>query len=285
MANLITQFSRRRFLMATGAFLADAAKPASSRKFGLEIYSLRREAAKDLPGTLALVRKFGFTELEVGDLYGRSSRDFRQLLDHAGLRVTSMMGTHERLGGQIRNVVSDARTLGAKYVVCSTIPHRKHLTTEDCEKAIDDFNRWGKVLADSGLHLCYHTHGIEFGPSPDGTLFDTLVKRTEPKIVSYEMDIFWMVFAHQDSVTWLRRYPGRFPLMHVKDIRKDTPLGGSPGDVLEEASVILGQGLVNIPAALRAAEATGVLHCYIEDEAVNAADQIPQSLRYLESIG
>ena len=284
MANLITQFSRRRFLMATGAFLADSAKLTSSRKFGLEIYSLRREAAKDLPGSLALIRKFGFTELEVGDLYGRSSRDFRQLLDHAGLRVTSMMAAHERLGGQIQNVVSDARTLGAKYVVCSTIPHRKHLTTKDCEKAIDDFNRWGKVLADSGLHLCYHTHGIEFGPSPDGTLFDTLVKRTEPKFVSYEMDIFWMVFAHQDPVTWLRRYPGRFPLMHVKDIRKDTPLGGSPGDVLEEASVILGQGIVNIPAALRAAETTGVLHRYIEDEAVNAADQIPQSLRYLESI-
>src|SRR5262245_33413714 len=281
----MTQLSRRRFLMATGAFLADGAKPAASRKYGLEIYSLRREAANDLPGTLALIRKFGFRELEVGDLYGRSAQDFRQLLDHTGLRVTSMMAAHAQLGGPIQNVVSDARTLGAKYVVCSTIPHRKHLTTEDCEKAIDDFNRWGKVLRDSGLHLCYHTHGIEFGPSPDGTLFDTLVKRTDPNIVSYEMDIFWMVFAHQDPVKWLRRYSGRFPLMHVKDVRKDTPLGGSPDDVLEEASVILGQGLVDIPATLGAAETTGVLHYYIEDEAVNAAEQIPQSLRYLESIG
>ena len=83
------------------------------------------------------------------------------------------------------------------------------------------------------------------------------MKGTDPNFVNYEMDIFWIVFAHHDPVKWLHRYPGRFPLMHVKDIRKDTPLGGSPGDVLEEASVILGQGLVDIPAALRAAEATG----------------------------
>src|ERR1041384_6261747 len=98
------------------------------------------------------------------------------------------------------------------------------------------------------------------------------------------MDIFWMVFAQQDPAKWLQRYPGRFPLMHVKDIRKGTPLGGSPGDVPEEASVILGQGLVDIPAALHAAQATGVHHYYIEDEAVDATQQIPQSLRYLRTI-
>jgi len=82
----------------------------------------------------------------------------------------------------------------------------------------------------------------------------------------------------------LHKYPGRFPLMHVKDLRKDTPLGGSPGDVLEEASVPLGKGLVDIPAMLKAAQETGVRHYYIEDEAVDASRQIPASLRYLESL-
>jgi len=280
----MTHLSRRRFLMAAGAFLADGATLKFSGKFGLEIYSLRREAEKNLPATLALIRRFGITEVEVPELYGRSARDFRRLLDKAGLKATSMMAAHARLAGEIQAVARDAQTLGAAYVVCSTIPHRKHFTARDCRQAIDDFNRWGKVLAESKLRLCYHTHGVEFGPSPEGTLFDMLVMRTDPKFVNFEMDIFWIVFAHQDPVELLHRYPGRFPLMHVKDIRKDTPLGGSPGDVLEEASVILGQGLVDIPAALRAAEATGVRHYYIEDEAVDAAQQIPQSLRYLESI-
>jgi len=282
--SLLTHLSRRRFLLAAGAVLADGARPKFLGKFGLEIYSLRREAQKDLPATLAMIRKFGTTDLEVGDFYGQSAQEFRRLLDKAGLQATSMMAAHARLSGEIQAVARDARTIGADYVVCSTIPHRKHITAQECHQAIEDFNRWGKVLAGSKLRLCYHTHGVEFGRSPEGTLFDTLVKGTDPEFVNYEMDIFWIVFAHHDPVKWLHRYPGRFPLMHVKDIRKDTPLGGSPGDVLEEASVILGKGVVDIPAALRAAEATGTRHYYIEDEAVDAAQQIPQSLRYLESI-
>ena len=251
---------------------------------GLEIYSLRNEAEKNLPATLALIRKFGFTQVEGGDFYGRSAAEFRKLLDGNGLKLTSMMAAYDRLNRDINSVGDDAHTLGAEYVVCSTVPHRKKLTAEDCERAIESLNRFGENLAKRGLRCCYHTHGIEFGKSPDGTLFDTLAKGTNPHWVNFEMDIFWIVYAYQDPVKLLHQYPGRFPLMHVKDIRKGTALGGSPGDVLEEASVPLGKGLVDIPAALRAARETGVRHYYIEDEAVDAAKQISESLRYLESL-
>lgn len=98
------------------------------------------------------------------------------------------------------------------------------------------------------------------------------------------MDIFWIVYGFQDPVKMLHQYPGRFPLMHVKDIRKGTVLGGIPADVREEESVPLGRGLVHIPETLRAAEMTGVRHYYIEDEAVDAAAQLPLSLRYLKSL-
>jgi sugar phosphate isomerase/epimerase len=98
------------------------------------------------------------------------------------------------------------------------------------------------------------------------------------------MDIFWIVYAHQDPVKLLHRYPGRFPLMHVKDIRKGTVLGGLPRDVREDDSAPLGQGLVDVPTALRTARKTGVRHFYIEDEAVEATGQIRESLRYLKSI-
>jgi sugar phosphate isomerase/epimerase len=168
--------------------------------------------------------------------------------------------------------------------VCSTIPHKKQLSPENINRAVEDFGHWGEKLAGSGLHLCYHTHGVEFGKSPDGTLFDTLVRHTDPKYVNFEMDIFWIVYAFQDPAKLLHKYPGRFPLMHVKDIRKGTVLGGSPGDVLEEESVPLGAGIVDIPAALHAAKETGVRHYYIEDEAVNAAQQIPESLKYLARV-
>lgn len=274
--------SRRTFLASA------AALPAAVRQrlnVGLEIYSLRRDAEKDLPATLATIRKFGFAEVEVSALYGRTAADFRRLLDNNGLKATSMMSEYDRLAKAVTSVADDAHTLGAEYVVCGTLPHKKkHLTVEDCSPAADNLNRWGETLAKSGLHCCYHTHGIEFDHVPDGTVFDTLAKRCNPKFANFEMDIFWIVYARQDPVKLLQKYPGRFPLMHVKDLRKDTPLGGSPGDVLEEASVPLGKGLVDISATLQAARKTGVRHYYIEDEAVDANQQIPVSLRYLESL-
>ena len=276
--------TRRMLLASACAALPVLGRQKALGRFGLEIYSLRGEAEKDLPGTLAMIRKFGFKEVEVSALYGRSAAEFRRLLNQAGLQATSMMAEYERLGKDADAVAAEARALGAQYVVCSTIPHIKQLTAENIARAAADFGRWGEKLAASGLHLCYHTHGVEFGKSPDGTLFDTLVRHTDPKFVNFEMDIFWIVFAFQDPAKLLRQYPGRFPLMHVKDIRKGTVLGGSPGDVLEEASVPLGAGIVDIPAALHAARETGVRHYYIEDEAVNAAQQIPESLKYLESV-
>jgi len=276
--------SRRTFL-ATGCALASVdAKRRATVPMGLEIYSLRREAEKDLPATLALIRKFGFKEVEGGDSFGRSPAEFRKLLDGNGLKLTSMMAAYDRLSRDINSVAEDAHTLGAAYVVCSTVPHKKNLTAEDCERATESLNRFGENLAKAGLSCCYHIHGIEFGKSADGTLFDTLAKGTNPKFINFEMDIFWIVFAYQDPVKLLHQYPGRFPLMHVKDIRKGTALGGSPGDVLEDASVPLGTGLVDIPAALRAARETGVCHYYIEDEAVDAAQQLSESLRYLEGV-
>ncbi len=277
--------SRRTFLAATCAALPAGAKPRFSDQVGLEIYSLRGEAEKDLPGTLAMIRKFGFKEVEVSALYGRSAGEFRRLLNDNGLKATSMMADHDRLAKQINAVLADAHTLGVGYVVCGTIPHHnKHLTVEECGPAAEDLNRWGETLLGPGLRCCYHTHGIEFDKAPNGTVFDTLAKRTDPHFANFEMDIFWIVYAYQDPVKLLQRYPNRFPLMHIKDIRKDTALGGSPGDVQEEASVVLGKGLVDIPAVLRAAQETGVRHYYIEDEAVDAASQIPEGVRYIASL-
>ncbi len=251
---------------------------------GLQIYSLRYAAKKDLPGTLALIRGFGFEEVEVSGLYGRSAAEFRTLLDDTGLRATSMMASYARLDSAVASVADEASTLGAEYVVCSTIPHKNYLTMEECLRASEALDRFGEGLAASGLRGCYHIHGTEFAKSPDGDVFDTLAKRTDPKLTNFEMDIYWVVYARRDPVTLLRKYPGRFPLMHVKDIRPDTPLAGLPRDVLEEESVPLGSGLVDIPPTLKAAQETGVLHYYIEDEAVNAAEQIPLSLKYLDSI-
>ena len=276
---------RRRFLAAAAAAVTAAGKPAFRAQVGINIYSLRYQAEKDLPATLALIRQLGFAEVEAGDLYGRRAAEFLGLLYMAACMPRHWCRLYEALATTWTAVAAQARTLGAKYIVCSTIPHSaKHLAAQDCAPAADNLNKWGERLAASGLRLCYHTHGTEFDASPDGTRFDTLAKLTNPKFVNFEMDIFWIVYGYQDPVRLLHRYPGRFPLMHIKDIRKGTVLGGSPADVLEEESVPLGTGLVDVRAALLAAKDCGVQHYYLEEEAVDAVPQIRQSLRYLASL-
>lgn len=282
--------SRRTFLGAACAALPAAgqgerrARSSNKPSFGLQVYSLRYQARKDLPGTLALIRELGFEEVEVGRASGRTAAEYRRLLDDAGLQATSMMASYGQLDKQVQSAADDAKQLGAGYVVCSTIPHKRYLNDEECRRAADFLNKRGETLAGSGLRCCYHIHGTEFGKSPDGTVFDTLMKLTDPKFVNYEMDIFWVVYGGQDPVKLLHRYPGRFPLTHVKDIRPGTVLGGLPRDVRENDSVPLGTGLVDVEAALRAARKTGVKHHYIEEEAVDAVPQIRQSLRYLDGI-
>jgi len=162
-------------------------------------------------GTLALIRKFGITELEVGDLYGRKRPGFSTAAGRYGL-ADNLDDDSARPVGRT-NSERCQRCTNSRSRVCGVFNDTasKHLTTQDCEKAIDEFNRWGRVLADSGLHLCYHTHGIEFGSSPDGTLFDTLVKRTDPKIVSYEMDIFLDGICPSGSCDVATPVPRSFP--------------------------------------------------------------------------
>lgn len=277
--------TRRSMLTAAVAGLPASAQEKFRAEVGTNIYSLRYQAAKDLPGTLALIRELGFRKVEAGNLYKRSADEFRKLLDANGLKAPSFGAAYKALDTDLEGVAATAKTLGAEYVVCSTIPHSaKHLAEKDCKPAAENLNRWGEQLLRSGLRLCYHTHGTEFDPAPDGTRFDTLAKLMDPKYANFEMDIFWIVYGFQDPVKLLQRYQGRFPLMHVKDIRKGLKLGGSPGEVEENDSVPLGTGIVDVRPALLAGQKYGVKHFFLEEEAVDAVPQMRQSLRYLEGL-
>lgn len=280
--------SRRSLLLGCSAamFARGSGRAAHSRPpLGLEIYSLRRELAKDVPGTLALVRKFGFDEIEVPSFYGLTARAFREQTDKVQLRCTAMVAQHERLTNDMSGVIADANVLGAHYVIYPWIPHDTDFTDADCRRAVRNMNHWGKTLKAAGLEFCYHPHGYEFRPSPQGTLFDLMVAETDPSAVNFQADVFWIAWPGQDPVKLLRKYPTRFSLMHLKDIRKGTRLGNLSGQAPEEASVAVGTGMLDFPAIVREAKRIGVKRYYIEDEAPEAAANIPISFRYLRSLG
>lgn len=275
--------TRRSALLALGGTaLGRAAKPAVST--GLELYSFRREMKKDVRATLAQTRQLGFSEVEVPGLYGLTATAFRAELDRAGLRCTAMVIDKESIRSGVQPAVDCARTLGADYVIYPWLDHSDSFGAKDCARAVDSFNRWGDEFKAAGLRFCYHPHGYEFGPSPEGTLLDTMIQRTTPGAVDYQMDIFWIVWPGQDPVQFLRRYPGRFPLMHLKDVRTGVK-GNQTGIAPDEVSVAIGSGSTKFPAIFLEADKAGVKRYYIEDESPEAPEQVPASLRYLASIG
>ena len=179
-------------------------------------------------------------------------------------------------------IIKDAKLFGAKYVGTAGIPHGKVFGKDAAQKAVNDFNSFGGKMKKAGLRFFYHPHGFEFN-TPDGNMMDELLAATNPDLVTYELDVFWMVHGGADPVDYLKKYPGRFELMHLKELRHDVP-GNNTGSAPDATSVSLGRGVTNWPLLLRQAEKSGVKKYYIEDEAKEAVDQVPETIKFLNSL-
>jgi len=258
--------------------------PSFKGPIGLQLYSLRADFAKDVPGTLQKVRRFGIENVELAGSYDLTPEKFKALLDANHLKPVSGHFSYERYRDDVEGVARDAKALGLQYAGCAWIEHNGDFDEKTCREAIAVFNRAGEALAKHGLKFFYHTHGYEFQPHGQGTLFDLLVAGTKPEFVRYEMDVFWIVHPGQDPVKLLEKYGRRFELMHVKDMKKGTPTGLLTGSSDVSNDVALGTGRMDWPAILSAAKRAGVKQYFIEDESPTAAEQIPQSLRFLEQV-
>ncbi len=281
------------FSLALTSLTANAADAPSARAgigpsfkgpIGLQLYSLRAEFAKDVPGTLPKVRRFGIENVELAGTYNLTPEKFKTLLDANHLKPVSGHFPYERYRDDVEGVARDAKALGLQYAGCAWIEHNGDFDEKTCREAIAIFNRAGEALAKHGLKFFYHTHGYEFQPHGQGTLFDLLVAGTKPEFVRYEMDVFWIVHPGQDPVKLLEKYGRRFELMHVKDMKKGTPTGRLTGSSDVSNDVALGTGQMDWPAILSAAKRAGVKQYFIEDESPTAAEQIPKSLRFLEQV-
>lgn len=293
--------SRRAFIQTVSAGVVAVATPGIGRAIGvrtqtrfkhpatgtigLQLYSLRHLFEKgDVPGTLAMVRRWGFAEVEAAGTYGLSPTEFAAQVKKAGLRIASTGADFDRLAKDVGGVIRDAQAFGAVQVMCAWIPHQGRFSRGDVDKAMPVFTAAGRAMRDAGIRFLYHVHGYEFQDGPDGTLFDALAKGTEPGVVDFQMDVFWVVRGGGSPVELFDTYPGRFPSTHLKDIRKGTKLCDPTGQAPDDTSVVLGEGMVDIPGILRAANREGVTYHFIEDEHPEAEDQIPRSLEYLASV-
>ena len=260
-----------------------AQKPLYTAPLGVQTYTFRRSIGNDPAKVLDTIKKLGFTEIEGGG--GRMHpADFKKLCDERGISIPSTGAGYEDLVNKIDSVVWRAKTLGARYVMCAWIPHQNNvLTFENAKKAVEDFNKAGKILKENGLTFSYHAHGYEFQPYEDGTLLDYMFKNTNPEYVSFQMDIFWIQFGGGDPVALLKKYGSRWKMMHLKDMRKGTRKDLT-GLTSVENDVTLNTGELDLPAILKEAKRIGIKHYFIEDESSNYATQVPQSIAYLKSL-
>jgi sugar phosphate isomerase/epimerase len=228
----------------------------------------------------------GLTNIEFSNLFGKTASELRQLLDEKKMKCTSYGTSYPDVLANTRKVGEIAKTLGASFVRVAWIPHDKvPFTIEIAKKAVDDFNAVGKILKEEfGITFCYHNHGYEFQPYENGTYFDYIVANTHPDYVSFEMDILWVFHPGKDPVELLKKYPNRFKLMHVKDLRKGVAhdfTGGTP--VYND--VALGSGQIDIAAVIKAAvKYSAIQYYYIEDESNDVNIQVPVSLAILKSL-
>ena len=271
--------SRRSFLVSAGAGLA--AGSFMSRAFanhhgklplGIQLWTVKSAAEKDLEGTLRKVYAAGFREIEFAGYYGKTPAEIGKLMHDIGF---SLVSTHAGAGDIAKNgdkILADAKALGLKYVVASSpgvSPEKEKLPWEERMKAVDLsdwkwnadlFNKFGKQVKDAGLEFGYHNHSAEFKKFGDVTAFDYLFGNTDPNLVKIQLDVGWVTVAGHDPIAILEKYKGRVVSLHVKDVGKRGADGKDP------ASVALGEGVTDWKKVLGKAHATGVKHYFYEQE-------------------
>lgn len=258
---------------------------------GLQLWSLRAEFVRDgVPQTLKKIAAQGFRDVELvmnqpaSGINDLPLRELRQvLLDH-GLNPLAATFPPVRFRDDIDNVIREAAVLGLTYAISAWVPHEGVFNEQHCLEGTRMYNKAAKILSEHGIKFAYHAHGFEFQPFGDTTLFDLMMRETDPQHVHYEMDVFWFVYPGMDPVKYLHRYGPRWKLMHLKDLQKGIPTGVIGGKVDKSTNVILGTGQVNWPAVLQAASQVGIEHYFIEDESPSAEHQIPVSMEFLKRV-
>jgi len=256
---------------------------------GLELYSVRNQLDKDVPGTLQTVAKAGYTDVEaVWDHWGHvTAEQLGDACKQAGLNLVSLYYPDFQFQQRLDEIIQSAHHVGARYLICGNVAgafEGKPVPFENFKQAGATFNQWGSKIHASGLQLAYHNHDYEFRLYDGKPAYDTLIAETDPKLVAFEMDVFWVKRGGQDPVAYLKRHPDRFQVLHLKDMRAGTPVGDFAVGTSDEASVILGTGIIDFPPILRAAEQAGVKLYFVEDESAEAPQNIGPSLEYLKKV-
>jgi len=244
---------------------------------GLQLYSVRDLLPKDYEGTLRELSALGYREIEAAGFFGRNPSDVKHAMEQAGVHCVSAHYSYTDLAPHLDETIQFGKTLGLEYIICASpgLPDgspakssnarvaRGAMTLDDWRWNAEQFNRMGERVNAAGIKFGYHNHTAEFRTVNGVVIYDELLRLTDPAKVTMEMDCGWMIVGGKNPVDYLRRYPTRFSMLHVKDFK----LSGAPGsDTEPPPSAELGRGNIDYRPIFAAAKNANVRHAFIEQE-------------------
>lgn len=263
--------------------LTDLSPARRIEHIGLELYTVRHLLHRDFEGTLAQVAATGIEEVEFDGYIGHEPKAIRAILEKLKLSAPSAHVNMEPLKYQFSEVLDAAHILGHKYLVCPWLEEAdRH--PEGLKRIAEFFNRTGETCRKAGMQFAYHNHDYEFQPMESlggKRLYDLLLAETDSELVKMEMDLCWTIVGGQDPVDYFNRYPGRFPLVHVKDWKGT---GGSIKDLPEHMTDV-GSGSIDWKRIFAASEKAGIRHYFIEhDDPKEPMASVRASCKYLQDL-
>ncbi len=263
--NPITRRDFGKQLMVAGAaatlsasFLQGCGSRTKSKlPIALQLYTVRDLMKDDFPGTLTQVAKIGYQAVEFAGFGGLSVQEVKKLLTDLQLECAGSHVGFEQLESGLESTLAFHQEIGCKYVVCPSMPGSlAEKGVEGIREFAAKLNEIGAKLKEAGVQLCYHNHSFEFKMVEDKLLIDHLFAAADPQYVRAEVDVYWVQHGGQDPAAFLRKYAGRCPLLHMKDMT-----GGE-----KKTFAPVGTGILDMRGIVRAAKETGAVWYIVEQD-------------------
>ena len=242
----------------------------------MQLYMVRRELEKDFEGTLARVASLGYREVEFAGYFNHPPKEVKALL--ARHRLTSPAGHVElaALRGSLQKMIEAAHVIGHKYLLVAYLPDEERKSLDDYKRHAELFNRVGEQMKMEGIQFAYHNHDFEFAPMDGQIPYDLILERTDPQTVKLEMDLYWIAKGGENPLKYFEKYPGRYPLLHVKD------MDATPKRYYTE----IGRGVIDFKTIFAHAGKAGVRHYFVEQDETPGSpfESLKISMDYLKRL-
>lgn len=259
---------------------SDFINPAFAKKrlskIGVQLYTVRRELEADFEGTLARVAGLGYREVEFAGYYGRTPAQVKAALARHGLAAPSAHFQSVVASGGVREAIEAAQAIGHEYLVYAWLPPEERKSLDDYKRLAERLNRAGEECKRAGVQFGYHNHDFEFAPMEGRIPYDLILEATDAGLVKMELDLYWITKGGQSPLAYFRKHPGRFPLVHVKD------MDSTPKRHFTE----VGRGRIDFGEIFAASRQAGIRHYFVEQDETPASpfDSIRTSIEYLKRL-